>query len=211
MDKSEFTLEEAQAAIDEAHAFGVAVHAHVRGPNGGKDFLKAGGDIVVHGTGMADESFEWMAKNGKYLFPTLSSPMPNMSKELVEAKNSRVIAQMAATAQIHWDSVRRAYKAGVKIALSTDAGAVGVKHGENAQEMFRLREIGMSHFESLRAATSEAANAIGLGDKIGQVKSGYKANLVILKDNPLEKLETVLDVMMVIKAGKVVKDNGVLP
>jgi imidazolonepropionase-like amidohydrolase len=208
-DRVEFTIEELTAAMDEAHSAGIQVHAHVRGAEAGAGFLKAGGDVVVHGTGMTDESFELMVKKGIYLLPTLASPTPNLHHRLVEAKNSRVVALLASTAEKHWDSARRAYRAGVRMALSTDAGALGIKAGESAQEMLRMKEIGMTNLEILKAATSEAANAFRIGDKVGRVMPGYKANLVVLGENPLEHLETVLDVKMVIKGGKIVKDNRV--
>ncbi|MBP1764805.1 MAG: Xaa-Pro dipeptidase [Firmicutes bacterium] len=205
-DRSDFTREELVAAIDEAHSAGLQVHAHVRGSDAGVDFLAAGGDIVVHGTGITDESIEMMVRNGTYLFPTLASPTPNPPQRLFDAKNSRVIDLLAATAEKHWDSARRAYKAGVKMALSTDAGGLGIQSGDSAQEMLRMKEIGMSAFEVLKAATSEAAKAVRLGDKFGKILPGYKANLVVLQDNPFDKLETVLDAKMVIKSGKIIKD-----
>ena len=205
-ERADFTMEELTAAMDEAHSAGLQVHAHIRGADAGRQFLQAGGDIVVHGTGMSDESFEYMARNGIYMFPTLSSPMPNPKQRLLEAKNSRVMALLAETAERHWDSARRAYKAGVKMSLSTDGGALGNFNDESAEEMLRLGEIGMSNFEALKAATSEAANAIRIGDTVGRIAPGYKANLVVLKEDPLQNLETVLDVQMVIKSGKVVKD-----
>lgn len=206
-DRSEFTEEELVAAIDEAHSAGIQVYAHVRGADAGACFLKAGGDVVVHGTGMTDESFELMVKRGMYLLPTLSSPTPSPHKRLLDAKNSRVVALLAATAEKHWECVRRAYRSGVKMALSTDAGALGIKAGESAQEMLRMREIGMSNFEALKAATSEAAKAFRIGDEVGKLVPGYKANVVVLEDNPLERLETVLDVKAVIVGEKVIRDD----
>ena len=90
------------------------------------------------------------------------------------------------------------------MALSTDAGGVGIKHGENAKEMLRMRQMGMSNLECLRAATSEAAKAMKFTD-VGRVETGMKADLVILKENPLEHLETVLDVEGVLKKGRFIK------
>lgn len=67
-----------------------------------------------------------------------------------------------------------------------------------------MKEIGMSNLECLRAGTSEAARAMRL-EGIGRIAKGYRADLCILEENPLEKLETVLDVKHVVKAGKLVK------
>ena len=111
---------------------------------------------------------------------------------------------LAEQGKVHWEGIRRAYQAGVKMVLSTDAGGVGVLHGEIPQEFLRMKEIGMSNLECLRAGTSEAARAMRL-EGIGRIAKGYRADLCILEENPLEKLETVLDVKHVVKAGKLVK------
>ena len=65
----------------------------------------------------------------------------------------------------------------------------------------------MSNLECLRAATSEAAKAMHLDHQVGMVRKGLKANLAVLAENPLEKLETVCDVKMVIKNGKIIKNQ----
>jgi imidazolonepropionase-like amidohydrolase len=77
-------------------------------------------------------------------------------------------------------------------------------HGDNAQERTHA-EIGMSNIECLRAATSEAGKAMRL-DKIGHVKTGFTADLVVLA-HPVEKLETAIDVKIVVKSGRIVKDS----
>ena len=206
LEKSSFTVPEIQAATDEAHSLGLLVSAHARGSRPVKDSLLGGVDLICHGTGMDDEAIEMMLKGGNYLLPTLASPTPYPCEEVLSSKSSRVVDLLKRTGEIQWESTKRAYQAGVKIALSTDSGAVGIKHGENAKEMLRMREIGMSNVECLRAATSEAAKAMHLEDKIGRIQVGMKADLVVLSENPVKHLETVCDVKMVIKNGKVVKN-----
>jgi imidazolonepropionase-like amidohydrolase len=201
----DFTAEEIEAGIDEAHNYGVAVHAHLRGAQSIKRFLRAGGDVVVHGTGMDEEGIELMLKGNKYLLATLFSPTPNPSPELVAAKNKSVMKLLASTAQVHWDSARRAFKAGVKIALSTDAGALGIAVGSNAGEFLNLQKIGMSNLEALRTGTSEAAKAIGMADSIGRIAEGFAADIAILDGNPLEDLTATQRVIFTIKDGRVVK------
>ncbi len=205
----DFTYEEVEAAIDEAHNYSIPVHAHLRGAESIKRFLKAGGDIVIHGTNMDDEGIELMLKTGTYLLPTLMSPTPNPSQELKQFKSKAVLDLLERTAYTHWESIRRAFKAGVKIAFSTDAGTLGIHVGTNALEFLNLQEIGMSPLEALKSATSEAAKAIGKNHEIGQIAAGYNADIVVLGGNPLEDLKETRNVKMTIKAGKVVFDSNI--
>jgi imidazolonepropionase-like amidohydrolase len=207
----DFTEEEIEAGIDEAHNYGVAVHAHLRGAESIKRFLRAGGDIVVHGTGMDDEGIELMLKGNKYLLATLFSPTPDPSPELVAAKNKSAMDVLAATAKIHWNSARKAYKAGVKMALSTDSGTLGIAVGNNAGEFLNLQKIGMSNLEALRAGTSEAAKAIGRADSTGRIAEGFAADIAILDGNPLEDLTATQRVVYTIKNGCIVKSPAWLP
>ncbi len=203
----DFTPEEIEAAIDEAHNYATPVHAHLRGAEAIKRFLRADGDLVVHGTGIDEEGIELMLKKDRYMLATLLSPTPTPSKELVAAKSQGVLDLLAATAERHWASVKKAYEAGVKIAFSTDAGTLGIKVGTNALEFMNLQKIGMSSAEALKAATSVAAAAIGQDDKIGYIKTGYRANFAILNGNPLEDLTATQRVVMTVKDGKIVKDS----
>ena len=207
LEKSAFTHDEICAAVDEAHSAGLMVSAHARGAKPIKDSLLGGIDLICHGTGIDEEGIELMLKKGTYLLPTLASPSPDPEPHIIAAKSPRVIELLKATGRLQFESVKRAYRAGVKIALSTDAGGVGIKHGENAKEMLRMKQIGMSNLECLRAATSEAAKAMRLEDKVGKIAAGYYADFVILSENPLENINTVLNVRGVIHNGKIVCNN----
>lgn len=202
----DFTVEEIEAAIDEAHNYATPVHAHLRGAEAIKRFLRADGDLVVHGTGIDDEGIELMLKKNRYMLATLQSPTPTPSKELLAAKSKGVVDLLASTAERHWASVKKAYEAGVKIAFSTDAGTLGIHVGTNAIEFLNLQKIGMSNAEALRAATSVAALAIGHSDSIGRIAEGYRANFAVLDGNPLEDLTATQRVVMTIKDGRIVKD-----
>lgn len=203
----DFTEEEIAAAIDEAHNYAVPVHAHLRGATAIKRFLRSGGDIVVHGTGMDDEGVEMMLKSGKYMLPTLLSPTPTPSDALLNAKPQAVVDLLARTAERHWASAKKAYQAGVKMASSTDAGTLGIRIGSNALEFVNLTKIGMSNAQALKAATSEAAKAIGMADKVGYVKAGYRANFAVLDGDPLEDITATARVAMTFKDGRLVSDT----
>ena len=70
-----------------------------------------------------------------------------------------------------------------------------------------MREIGMKNVEILRAATSEAAKAVGLDHLVGKVEPGYRANLIVLENDPIADLDEMKEVKMVIKAGRIVRNK----
>lgn len=203
----DFTADEVAAAVDEAHNYGLPVHAHLRGPEAIRRFLEADGDVVVHGTAIDDAGIELMLKKGRYLLPTLSSPAPESSPQLVAAKTKSVVGLLEAMAESHWAGIRKAYKAGVKIALSTDSGCLGIRVGQNADEFVNLTKIGMTNFEALKAGASEAARAIGKDDAIGRIAPGFRADLAVLAGNPLEDIAATKNVVVTIKGGKIVYDK----
>lgn len=203
----DFTIEEIEAAIDEAHNYGVPVHAHLRGAEAIKRFLKSDGDLVVHGTGMDEEGIELMLKKDRYLLETLLSPTMTPSEDLLHAKDQATLDLLKMTAERHWTSVKNAYEAGVKLAFSSDAGTLGIRVGSNALEFLNLQKIGMSCAEALKCATSVAADAIGHGDTIGRIAPGYRANFAVLNGNPLEDLTATQRVVMTWKDGKIVVDQ----
>ena len=204
LEKSVFTLEEIRAATDEAHSAGLPVSAHARGAKPIVDSLKGGVDIICHGTNISDEGIDLMLKKGAYLLPTLASPSPDPEPHILAAKSTRVVDMLKSTGKLQSESFVRAYRAGVKIALSTDAGGVGIRHGENAREMLRMHALGMSELDCLRAATSEAAKAMGLDGKVGRIAPGMRADLVLLGGDPWKDLSTVCDVKGVIFKGRIV-------
>lgn len=206
-ERSEFTMPELRAAVDEAHSAGLSVSVHARGARPIMDSLNAGVDRIVHGTGIDDACIEFMLKNNIYLYPTLNSPPRNPSDQMIAAKTPQVIDSIRLKGQQHFESVKKAYNAGVKLAFSTDSGVMGVMAGNNAAELLCLKEIGMSNLEVLRSATSVAAEAVGLADQIGHVRAGSAADLIAVDGNPLEDLQCMLDAKLVMKAGKVIKNN----
>lgn len=204
---TDFTMEEIQAGVEEAHNYGTPVHAHLRGAQAIKNFLQAGGDVVVHGTGMDDEGIEMMLKGNHVMLPTLMSPSMYPSKEQRDAKTQAVLDLLATTAEIHWASARKAYQAGVTMAFSTDCGTLGNHIGTNALEFQNLISIGMTPLEALRAATSVAAKVAGKEGHAGQIRKGYDADLVVLNGNPLEDICETQHVRMTIRKGEIFYNN----
>jgi len=105
-------------------------------------------------------------------------------------------------------ALERAYERGVKIAFGTDCGIY--PHGENADEMLRMVELGMSEADVLQSATVVAAELFGIEGRNGRIVAGDHADIIAVSGNPLEDIAVMKDVSWVIKDGRVTKRAGVI-
>ena len=109
--------------------------------------------------------------------------------------------------EIHKQSITKAHRAGVKIAMGTDSAVT--PHGQNLRELGLMVSIGMSPMEAIVASTSIAAACLGWDDRLGTLESGKLADLILVKDDPLKNirsLENVDNISLVMKDGKIVKN-----
>jgi imidazolonepropionase-like amidohydrolase len=205
-----FTQEETDALVDEAHRLGMKIAAHAHGTAGILTALKAGVDTIEHGSYLDEECVELMLERATYLVPTFAVSRRNLDPEAGGLPDSEYgLRQGREIQDIHRQSFTRAYQAGVKIACGTDfIGVPPMQHGLNALELECLVEAGMSPMEAIVAATSSAADAIGLGEKTGSVAAGKWADIVAVEGNPLDGIGLLSDIAFVMKAGEVVKNRA---
>ena len=193
-----FTLEEMKAIVDEAHRLRRKVAAHSMTPSGHRIALTAGVDSIEHGDVLDDESVRTMVRRRVFLCPTLSvtafvapgrSATNPIWSELLEA--SKV-------------SFRRALAAGVPIALGTDAGGFDWDRVNQAEELRRMVELGMTPWQAIRSATVTAAELLGQEGKLGSLAPGSYADLIAVEGDPLTDV-TVLEhgVSWVMQGGRV--------
>ena len=186
---------EIRAAVEEAARHGLRVAAHGHGPEGITAAIRAGVTSIDHGSILTDEAIGLMKARGTWLVPTTSLrdiELPNLPPAILAKRRS-----IAETAK---ESLRRAIRAGVKIALGTDAGVL--PHGTNGREVAALVDRGMTPAEALRAATVNAAALLGVEDR-GTIAPGKLADLIAVAGNPLEDPRVVQDVRWVMKGGAV--------
>ncbi|AZG45787.1 metal-dependent hydrolase family protein [Gordonia insulae] len=191
-----YSFDELCAIVDEAHRRGLRVASHTHGAEAVKQAVQAGIDCIEHGFLMDDEAIEMLVANKTFLVPTtrLADAM-DVSKSPPELQAKA--AEMFPKARI---SVKKAYDAGVKIAVGTDAPAI--PHGKNADELVALVERGMSEAAVLRAATATAAELINVDDR-GRLAEGLIADIIAVPGNPLSDITVTQDVRFVMKGGKV--------
>jgi imidazolonepropionase-like amidohydrolase len=190
-----YSDEELRAIVDEAHRRGLKVAAHTHGAEAVAHAVEAGIDCIEHGFLIDDEAIELMVKHETFLVPTtyLADAM-DISHAAPELKAKA--AEMFPKAR---ESVLRAYRAGVKIALGTDAPAI--PHGRNAGELVALVSRGLSPLSVLRAATVNSAELIGVTDR-GRLAEGLLADVIGVPGDPLQDMTVTQDVRFVMKGGK---------
>jgi imidazolonepropionase-like amidohydrolase len=202
---TQFSLEELEVIVQEAaYRRGVKVMAHAQGTEGVKNAVLAGIHSIEHGIFLDDEVIELMLDRGTFLVPTLLAPVAVLEMANMPEYGVRKARE---TIEIHSDSIAKAYRAGVKIAMGTDAAVM--PHGTNLRELGLMCSVGMSPMEALVATTKVAAECLGWEDRLGTVEVGKLADIVIAKTDPLaniRSLENNDNVVLVMQDGKVLKD-----
>jgi imidazolonepropionase-like amidohydrolase len=197
------TFDEMKAIVDAAHALGHKVAIHSYGPSGVKDAVRAGADSVEHGIELDDETLAEMVRRGTVWVPTIDH-----NRYYVDAKDEfgfkpEAIPPLQDYIAKNLESTRRAFKAGVKIGMGSDA--VYSMFGQNTRELEWMVKAGMTPAQALATATTTAAELLDQKDRLGRIAPGFAADLVAIEGKPLENVgDVVTGVRWVMKDGVVV-------
>jgi imidazolonepropionase-like amidohydrolase len=199
----DFPFDEAllAVAVEESHSLGYKIACHANDATSCRIAARAGVDSVEHGIFLNEDDLQAMANNGTYLVPTMSvwDAMLYYAREVEwpEARKKRAenLRENSRAA------VAGAVRAGVPIALGTDAGGGAARHGRIAREVELMVECGMEPRDALIAATSSAAKLLDEGER-GMIEVGKIADLVLLDANPLEDAGALRLVAAVFQAGR---------
>jgi imidazolonepropionase-like amidohydrolase len=206
---TQFSPEELEVIVREAaYRRGVKVMSHAQGAEGVKNAIRAGVHSIEHGIFLDEEAIDLMLKHGTYLVPTLLAPLAVLEAGEKGGMPEYGIRKSREVIEIHSDSISRAHKAGVRIAMGTDAGVM--PHGTNLRELGLMNKIGMTPMQTIVSTTKTAAECLGWGDKVGTIEAGKLADIILLKTDPLKdirSLENIDNIPLVMKDGKVVKDR----
>lgn len=196
--------DEIAEAVSEAGAAGIYVMAHAHSTAGIKNALRAGVRSIEHGTYLDDECISLMLDSGAWLVPTLGVVGALLDGiENGARMPDAVVRKLREGREAHLDSVRRAIAAGVKVALGSDAAALG--HGRNLNELNEMSALGLSDVDVLRATTTSAAALMGKSNLIGSVRDGLRADLTIVAGDPFDFPGYPQNVAAVFKRGRLAR------
>ena len=197
------TFEEMKAIVEGAHALGHKVAIHSYGPSGVKDAVRAGADSVEHGIDLDDETLGEMVRRGTVWVPTIDH-----NRYYVDAKDEfgfkpEAIPPLQEYIGKNLESTRRAFRAGVKVGMGSDA--VYSMFGQNTRELEWFVKAGMTPAQALTTATTTAAELLDQKDRLGRIAPGFAADIVAIDGKPLENINDVITgVRWVMKDGVVV-------
>lgn len=198
--------DELETIIATAKSLNRRVAAHVTSTKGINAAVRAGVTTIEHGTYANKESFELMKHKGVILVPTAYVSVfldkPSIQAGLKPEEWAFLSAAIKRARQLPGE----AYRAGVKIALGTDAG--GDLNANRAQELELYVQSGLPAAEAIKTATMNAAEALGMSDRLGQIKPGYLADIIAVTGDPLADVKVLSKVDFVMKDGRVYKSGG---
>jgi imidazolonepropionase-like amidohydrolase len=197
-----FTVEELKKVVEVAASSGREVAVHTSTTEGMRRAIEAGVSTIEHGDGGTPELFAAMKAKGIALCPTLAAGDAVAQyggwKKGVDPEPNRIRQKR--------DNFRQALASGVIICMGGDVGVY--THGDNAREMELMAEYGMIPLDVLKSATSVNADVFGVGQKVGRVKPGLLADLLVVDGDPSIDISKVRKVRWVMKDGLIYHPDG---
>jgi len=202
----QYSLEEMKAIVEEAHRKGIKVAAHAHGTQGIKAAIKAGVDSIEHASFLDEETIKLAKQMGTFFTMDIYATDYILSESLKNGALPESIEKEKMTGKRQRQSFARAVQNGVSVTFGTDAAIF--PHGNNAKQFNVMTENGMSPLQAIQSATVVSAELIAKEKQLGQIKKGYFADIIGVKHNPLENIQTLENVHFVMKAGKTVKNES---
>ena len=201
----EFTLEELQAAVDEARNFGLRVEAHAHAAEGIKNAIRAGVASIEHATLIDDEGIALAKERGTYLDMDIYDEECIQDTTKKNATPADFLEHDRDLGEIQRRNFTKALRARVKLSFGTDAGVC--PHGINARQFAFMVKYGMTPLEAIQSATVSAADLLGKSDLLGSIQPGKYADIIAVSGNPLEDIRLLENVKFVMKEGKIYKQE----
>ena len=201
----DYTFEELQALVDEAHLRGRRVHVHAHAQPGLQNAVEAGCDVILHGANIDAAALEGMAANKLIYMPTLYITSEHIwgGGKLPEHMTGR----MKAAYDPHRKGVHKARELGISMAAGTDGGP---RPGALMHELGELVGCGFTPHEAIVAATRHTAIALGVGQRLGTLEPGKLADCVVVDQDPLADISVLTareSIAMVLKQGRIEVDR----
>jgi imidazolonepropionase-like amidohydrolase len=196
----QYSDEELEAIVDEAHRAGLRVAAHAHGDAGIRACIRAGVDCIEHGSMASDETVTLMAETGTFLVGTCALA-DHMAVDRIHPILQKKAAEIFPQAR---RMLGKAITAGVKIACGSDAPAI--PHGSQANELIAMVDRGMTPMQALQAATVTSAELIEREHDLGRLAPGYLADVIAVPGDPSEDITVTKHVSFVMKDGEIFKN-----
>jgi imidazolonepropionase-like amidohydrolase len=202
----QYSFEELRAIVDTAGMLSTKVAAHAHSPAGMNDAIRAGVASIEHGSLIDDEGIRLAKEHGTFVVPTLYTLDFIIEEGPENGVPEYAIEKARSIAKLQRERLGMAFHAGVKFAYGTDAAVF--PHGRNAKD-FRIlvEELDVSPIEAIRMATVNAAELIGIADRVGTFQPGKWADIIAVSGNPLEDVTVLENVRFVMKGGVVYKSE----
>ncbi|WP_145046778.1 amidohydrolase family protein [Paenibacillus xylanexedens] len=213
----QMTVEEVAAICDEAHKIGMRVAAHVESTEGVRVALQGGVDTIEHGAEMDDEIIRLYQNNPNALhgytalIPTLQAGYPSASLDTSVTKVSQTVKE---NSRLVYDSMlrsmRQAIENNITVGIGTDAAMPFVTHYDMWREMDHyMRQTNLSNKHVIDMATHTNAKILGIDELTGTLDIGKQADLIVLEQSPLEQIEALSDISMVMVKGNLIEKPSV--
>ncbi|WP_267132502.1 amidohydrolase family protein [Paenibacillus sp. JNUCC31] len=213
----QMTVEEVAAICDEAHKIGLRVAAHVESTEGVRVALKDGVDTIEHGSEMDDEIIG-LFKNNPNALNGYTALIPTFlaaySSALLDTSVTKVSAIVKKNSRLVYTSMlkgaQQAIENDITIGLGTDAAMSYVTHYDMWREMdYYIKQANLNNKQLIDMVTRNNAKILGIEDVTGTVDIGKQADLIVLDHNPLEHIEALSNVRMVMVKGNLIQTPSV--
>jgi len=201
----QYSQDEMNALVDEAHRWGKKVAAHAHGAEAIKMAIRAGVDSVEHSSLIDDEGLKLAKQHGTYLDFDVYNDDYILSEYAKKGYPASTVEKEKMVGRLQRENFQRAVKAGEKMAFGTDAGVY--PHGWNGKQFATMTQWGMTPMQSIQAATVNAADLLGMKGKVGALAPGYYADLVAVGGDPIGDITQLQHVAFVMKGGEVEKNE----
>ena len=201
----EMNPNEIEAVVDVGHQAGIRVTAHAHGAESIKQAISAGADSIEHASLIDDVGIQMAKEQGVALSMDIYNGDYINTVGVIDGWPEEFLRKNRETTQIQRENFTKAHQAGVTIVYGTDAGVY--PHGDNAKQFAYMVEYGMTNMEAIQAATIRASEVMDWEDRVGRIKTGYFADIIAVRDNPLLDIRSLENVNVVIKGGTVYKSD----
>lgn len=200
--KQAYTEQQLGWIVDEATKHNVPVLAHAHGDEGALAAVRAGVRSIEHGTFMSDSTLGLMKEMGTFFVPTyitvydLTQPGGDYDDPVLTNRGNFMLPVLGET-------IKRAHAMGIPIATGCDTEYGPPSLSRVSGEVAFFVELGFTPIEAIRSATTVGAALLGIDGRVGQIREGYEADLILVESDPLKDIRSLADVLVVVSNGRV--------